>query len=49
MPAGAISEYVNPHIPTQTLQEEKSDHMLNHQVDSLLYVWHDVLCGDLQV
>ena len=43
------SEYVKPYIPTQTPEENWSDHMQNHQADSPLYVWPDVWSADLQV
>ena len=43
------SEYVNPYIPTQTLEEYWSDHMQNHQADSPLYVWPDVWSADLHL
>ena len=47
-PSGVI-EYVNPYIPTQTLEEYWSDHMQNHQADSPLYVWPDVWSADLHL
>ena len=46
---GDKSEYVNPYIPTQTLEEHWSDHMQNHQADSPLYVWPDVWSADLHL
>ena len=36
-------------MPTQTPEEDWSDHMQNHQADSPLYVWPDVWSADLQV
>ena len=47
-PLGWYSEYVEPYIPTQTQEEDWSDHMQNHQADSQL-VWPDVWSVDLQV
>ena len=41
------SEYINPYIPTQTPEDDWSDHMQNHQADSPLYVWPDVWSADL--
>ena len=48
-PPGWKSEYVNPYIPTQTLEEYWSDHMQYHQADSPLYVWPDVWSADLHL
>ena len=47
--SGGDDKYVSPYIPTQTPEEDWSDHMQNHQADSSLYVWPDVWSADLQV
>ena len=44
-PSGWKSEYVNPYIPTQSLEEDWSVHMQNHQADSpLLCVAWCLIC-----
>ena len=42
-------EYVNPYIPTQSPEEDWSDHMQNHQADSPLFVWPHVWSADLHL
>ena len=49
IPLWVISEYVNPYIPTQSSEEDWSDHMQNHQADSPLYVWPCVWSADLHL
>ena len=36
-------------MSTQTLEEDWSDHMQNHQADSSLYVWASVWSADLHL
>ena len=47
-PQGWYSEYVNPYIPTQTPEENWSDHMQSPGWQPLC-VWPNVWSGDLQV
>ena len=48
-PSGWKSEYVNSYIPTQSPEEDWSDHMQTHQADSPLYVWPVVWSADLHL